>query len=168
EGPVGWGECSPRPGYACDPGGAEDAVREAVFVAWPVPVRVEVEVNALVPAVDPAAAAELATAAAAAGFTTVKVKVGAGPPGNDIDRVAAVRAALGPGGRIRLDANGAWDVDGAVAALGRLAVFDLELVEQPVLDIGDLARVRRRVAVAVAADESIRSPGDARRLAALD
>ena len=168
EGPVGWGEFSPLPGYPCDPGRCEDAVREAVFVAWPVPVRDEVAVNALVPAVDPAAAAELATAAAAAGITTVKVKVGAGPPGDDVDRVAAVRAALGPAGRIRLDANGAWDVDGAVAALDRLAVFDLELVEQPVSDIGDLARLRRRVAVPVAADESVRSPGDARRLAALD
>ncbi|HEY0396767.1 MAG TPA: enolase C-terminal domain-like protein, partial [Acidimicrobiia bacterium] len=78
------------------------------------------------------------------------------------------RSALGPAGRIRVDANGAWDTDSAVAAIERLAAFDLELVEQPVADLGDLARVRRRVAVPVAADESLRSLGDARRLAALD
>jgi len=127
-----------------------------------------VPVNGLVPAVEADTAERLAAEAAAAGMTTVKVKVGGGPIGDDADRVAAVRAALGPGGRIRLDANGAWDVDTAVAALQHLARFDLELVEQPVADLADLARVRRRVPVPVAADESLRSLGDARRLAALD
>jgi O-succinylbenzoate synthase len=168
EGPAGWGEFSPLPGYPCDPRQCEEAVREAVFVAWPSPVRAEVPVNALVPAVDADTAARLATEAAVAGMTTVKVKVGGGPLAEDADRVAAVRAALGPAGRIRLDANGAWDVETAVAAIERLAGFDLELVEQPVADLGDLARVRRRVTVPVAADESLRSLGDARRLAALD
>jgi O-succinylbenzoate synthase len=168
EGPAGWGEFSPLPGYPCDPRRCEEAVREAVFVAWPAPVRGDVPVNALVPAVDATTAERLAAEAAAAGMTTVKVKVGDGPLADDADRVAAVRSALGPSGRIRLDANGAWDIDSAVAAIERLAAFDLELVEQPVADLGDLARVRRRVAVLVAADESLRSLGDARRLAALD
>jgi O-succinylbenzoate synthase len=167
EGPLGWGEFSPLPGYPCDPRQCEEAVREAVFLGWPKPVRSGVAVNALVPAVDPATAAQLASDAVAAGITTVKVKVGDGPLSGDADRVAAVRAALGPGGRIRLDANGAWDAATAVAAIERLAAYDLELVEQPVADLADLAQVRRRVAVPVAADESIRSLGDARRLAAL-
>ncbi|MEW6475151.1 MAG: o-succinylbenzoate synthase [Actinomycetota bacterium] len=168
EGPLGWGEFSPLPGYPCDPRQCEEAVREAVFLGWPAAVRSEVPVNALVPAVDAGAAERLAAEAAAAGMSTVKVKVGGGPLADDADRVAAVRAALGPGGRIRLDANGAWDVDTAVSALNRVAGYDLELVEQPVADLADLAEVRRRVAVPVAADESIRSLGDARRLAALD
>lgn len=168
EGPMGWGEFSPLPGYPCDPRHCEEAVREAVFLGWPAAVRAAVPVNGLVPAVAPEAAAELAAEAAAAGLTTLKVKVGGGPLADDADRVAAVRAALGPSGRIRLDANGAWDVDAAVTAIGRLAPFDLELVEQPVADLADLAEVRRRVAVPVAADESLRSLGDARRLRALD
>ena len=168
EGPAGWGEYSPLPGYACDPGRCEAAAREAAVVGWPAGVRAEVPVNALVPAVDPETAAAFTTDAAAAGMTTVKVKVGGGPVAGDADRVAAVRAALGRAGRIRLDANGAWDVDTAVAALDRLAGFDLELVEQPVADLEDLARVRRRVAVPVAADESVRTLDGARRLAALD
>jgi o-succinylbenzoate synthase len=167
EGPVGWGEFSPLPGYPCDPRRCEEAVREAVFLGWPAPVRSEVPVNALVPAVDAETAAQLAAEAGAAGMTTVKVKVGDGPLADDVDRVAAVRAALGPGGRIRLDANGAWDVDTAVVALDRLGAYDLELVEQPVADLADLAKVRRRVAVPVAADESVRGLGGARRLAAL-
>jgi O-succinylbenzoate synthase len=168
EGPLGWGEFSPLPGYSADPRKCEEAVREAVFVGWPAPVRAEVPVNALVPAVPAETAAELAAEAVAAGMLTVKVKVGGGPLTDDADRVAAVRATLGSAGHIRLDANGAWDVDTAVIALGRLTGFDLELVEQPVADLGDLAQVRRRVAVPVAADESLRSLGDARRLAALD
>jgi O-succinylbenzoate synthase len=168
EGPAGWGEFSPLPGYRCDPRQCEEAVREAVSVGWPPPLRTEVPVNALVPAVDADTAAQLATEAAATGMTTVKVKVGSGSLSDDADRVAAVRGALGPAGRIRLDANGAWDVDTAVAALECLAGFDLELVEQPVADLDDLARVRRRVAVRVAADESLRSLDDARRLNALD
>ena len=167
QGPAGWGEFSPLPGYPCDPRRCEEAVREAVLVGWPAAVRTAIPVNALVPAVDAATALRLATEAVAAGVTTVKVKVGGGPLADDADRVAAVRDALGPAGRIRLDANGAWDVDGAVEALARLGGFDLELVEQPVPDLADLARVRRRVSVRVAADESLRSLGDARRLAAL-
>jgi len=167
EGPAGWGEFSPLAGYACDPGACEEAVKEAVFVGWPPPRRAEVAVNGLVPAVDAATAGALATEAVAAGVTVLKVKVG-GDPSADVDRVAAVRAALGPAGRIRLDANGAWDVDTAVAMIGRLGRFGLELVEQPVAGLADLAGVRRRVAVPVAADESLRGLGDARRLAALD
>ena len=167
EGPAGWGEVSPLPGYPCDPGRCEEAAREAVLLGWPPAARAEIPVNALVPAVGPDAAAALATDAAAAGMTTVKVKVGGGPAMDDADRVAAVRAALGPAGRIRLDANGAWDVETAVLVLERLAGFDIELVEQPVADLADLAQVRRRVAVPVAADESVRTLENARRLAAL-
>ena len=98
----------------------------------------------------------------------MKVKVG--DPG-DLDRVAAVRAAVGPTVALRVDANGAWDVDAAVAAIGRMSVYDLELVEQPVASMEDLAAVRRRVAVPIAADECVRSVDDARalrRLAAAD
>ena len=165
---MGWGEYSPLPGYPCDPARCEEAAREAAIVGWPAAVRAEVPVNGLVPAVDPETAAELAAAAVASGVMTVKVKVGGGSLSEDADRVAAVREAVGPRGRIRLDANGAWEVDTAVTAVERLEAFDLELVEQPVAGLEDLARVRRRVAVPVAADESVRSLDDARRLAALD
>jgi O-succinylbenzoate synthase len=116
---------------------------------------------------SPDEAAALAAAAVGAGFGCVKVKVGVtAGTGDDIDRVAAVRDAVGPAVSLRVDANGAWDVDTAVAVLAALAAYDLELAEQPVASIGDLAAVRRRVTVPVAADECIRSIDDARRLAA--
>lgn len=167
EGPQGWGEFSPLPGYPSDPLRCEEAAREAASVGWPGAVRNAVPVNGLVPAVDPETAGVLAGEAVASGVTTVKVKVGGGSLSDDADRVAAVRNAVGAKGRIRLDANGAWDVDTALEALARLAGFDLELVEQPVAELEELARVRRRVAVPVAADESVRGLDDARRLAAL-
>jgi O-succinylbenzoate synthase len=159
EGPAGWGEWSPLPGYPSDPEVCRRAAEEAAVVDWPRAVRDRVRVNGLVPAVPPDDAAALA-----AGWADVKVKVG---DAGDVSRVAAVRDAIGPAGRLRVDANGSWDVETAVAAIARLAPFDLELVEQPVAALDDLALVRRRVGVPVAADECVRDVDDARRLAAL-
>jgi len=117
----------------------------------------EVPVNATVgaPGLEDAAAA--AKRAVDAGFRTIKLKVGiAGSPSAEVERVAAVRAAVGPDVALRLDANGAWAPDEAVALLRRLAAYDLDLVEQPVPpgDFAGLARVRRAVDVPIAADES--------------
>ena len=61
---------------------------------------------------------------------------------DDLDRVAAVRDLLGPGGRIRVDANGGWNVAEAQHALGALAAYRLEYAEQPCMDVADLARLR--------------------------
>jgi O-succinylbenzoate synthase len=112
------------------------------------------------------------------GCTTVKVKVAerGGAPADDADRVAAVRDAIGPVGRVRVDANGGWSVAEAADALARLAAYDLEYAEQPcatVEELRDLRLVlaRRGVDVAVAADESIRKAADplrVRDLAAAD
>lgn len=159
-GPAGWGEMSPLPGYPCDPARARAAAEDSACRPWPTAVRTSVAVNVLVPALTPEEAA-----AAASGHRWVKVKVGdPGGVDRDVDRVAAVRAALGPGPGIRVDANGAWDLDTAVDAISRLSVYDLELVEQPVATLEDLASVRRKVSVPVAADECIRDLADARRL----
>ena len=155
-GPAGWGEWSPLPGYPSDPATCRRAAEEAATADWPRARRTEVRVNALVPAVAPDVAAR-----SAAGHRDVKVKVG--DPG-DVDRVAAVRDAIGPRARLRVDANGAWDVATAVERITAMAPYDLELVEQPVAAIDDLAIVRRKVDVAVAADECVRTVDDARRL----
>ena len=115
-----------------------------------------VPVNATIGAVDRAGAALAAAAAASAGFGCVKVKVGVG---DDAGRVAAVRAAAGPEMELRLDANGAWDVEQAIAAIGSLEAVGLELVEEPVHGIQALAQVRRAVPVRVAMDETAGEPG---------
>jgi O-succinylbenzoate synthase len=92
------------------------------------------------------------------------------PLADDLARVEAVRDALGPSGRVRVDANGAWEVDEAVAALRELdrAAGGLEYVEQPCATVEDLAAVRRRVGVPVAADESIRRAADPYRVRDLE
>ena len=164
EGPAGWGEWSPLPGYPCDPTVCRRAAEEAAGGTWPPPRRPQVAVNALVPGVAPDEAAALAAAAVGRGFRALKVKVG---DDRGLDRVAAVRDAAGPHVTIRVDANGAWDVDAAVVALARMARYDLELAEQPVASLEDLAALRRRVDVPLAADEAVRDLADARRLHAL-
>jgi O-succinylbenzoate synthase len=166
EGPSGWGECSPLPGYPCEESKARRAAVEAACEHWPVAVRDDVEVNALVPALAPDAAARLAAEFVSEGFRTIKIKVG--PTATDESRVWAIRDAVGPTVKLRLDCNGTWDIDTAVAVINRLAAVDLEIIEQPVAMLDELARLRRLVSVPLAADESVRSTEDARRLAALD
>jgi O-succinylbenzoate synthase len=172
-GPAGWAEWSPFLDYA----GEElvpwlRAAVEAAQVGWPAPVRTEVPVNSTIPAVGPEQAWALARAA---GCATAKVKVAepGGSLGDDVARVEAVRDALGPSGRVRVDANGGWAVDQALSAIRALDRFDLEYVEQPCEAVTELADLRRRLArsgrpVRIAADESIRLAADPYRVAELE
>ncbi len=116
----------------------------------------EVTVNATVGATDRAGAAEQAARAVRLGFGCVKVKVGVG---DDAGRVAAVRAAVGPHVALRVDANGAWDVEGAVRAIEALAPVGLELVEEPTHGLEGVREVRERVAARVAIDETAAEHG---------
>ena len=174
QGRAGWGEFSPFTEYD-DPTAAPwlRAAREAADVGWPAPVRDRVPVNVTVPAVGPEQAADVVRRSA--GCRTAKVKVA--EPGqtvaDDEARVAAVRAALvegGADGRIRVDANGAWSVEQAVAAIAAIdrAAGGLEYVEQPCASVEELASVRRRVDVPIAADESIRRAADPYRVRDLE
>jgi o-succinylbenzoate synthase len=167
-GPAGWGEFSPFPDYddrTCVRWLA--AAREAADDGWPQPVRDAIPVNAIVPAVDPATAHDLVTAS---GCSTAKVKVAeAGQAlADDIARVEAARDALGRDGHLRVDANGAWSVDEAVEALKRLDAFELEYAEQPVRTLEEMATLRKRVDVRLAADESVRTAEDPMRVAGLE
>ena len=170
-GPAGWGELSPFLEY--DARVAAPWLRcalEAADEGWPEPLRGTVPVNVTVPAVGPEQAAAIVRAGN--GCTTAKVKVA--EPGQtraeEEARLEAVRDALGPAGRIRVDANGGWSVDEAVEAVRALdrAAGGLEYVEQPCASVEDLARVRRRVDVPVAADESIRRAEDPYRVRDLE
>lgn len=174
EGPSGWGEFAPFVEY-------DDAESsrwlaagiEAAYAAWPAAVRDVVPVNATVPAIRPDEVPDVL--ARFDGCTTAKVKVAEAGQSldDDLDRVAAVREAMGPSAHIRVDANGGWDLETAVTALARLAAYDLEYAEQPCARVEDLAALRKALArngieVPVAADESIRKAEDPLRVAELE
>jgi L-Ala-D/L-Glu epimerase len=116
--------------------------------------------NATLAAGEPSLVAERASEWAARGYTTFKLKLGTG---HDAEQVAAVRDAIGPDARIRIDANGVWPVQQAVEMLSRLERFEIELAEQPAAHLEGLAEVRRRSRIPIAADESVVSPEDAER-----
>lgn len=164
EGPEGWTEFSPFAEYEDE----EAAVwlAAAIDFGWtapPAPLRDRIPVNATVPAVDPDSVP--AVLARFPGCRTAKVKVAAADQtlAQDVARVAAVRRALGPEGRVRLDANGGWTVDEAERAVHALAEYDLEYLEQPCATVEELAEIRERTAyldIPVAADESVRRAAD--------
>ncbi|NYG58866.1 O-succinylbenzoate synthase [Nocardioides daedukensis] len=169
-GDAGWAEWSPFLEYG--PEVAEPWLRcaeESANEAMPEPLRDQVPVNVTVPATTPERAHEIVTHG---GCRTAKVKVAETGQtiDDDIARLEAVRDAIGPGGLIRIDANGGWSVEEAVAAIRVLerAAGGLEYVEQPTASVEDLALVRRAVDVPIAADESIRRAADPYRVRDLE
>ena len=121
-----------------------------------------IPVNHTLPAGPPEETARAAKRALRDGYSCFKVKVGLP---DDVERVAAVRQAIGSWPALRLDANGAWGVEEAVERIEALEPFDLQLVEQPCKTLEELARVRRAVAVPVGADESVTGPDEVRAAA---
>jgi O-succinylbenzoate synthase len=165
EGPNGWAEWSPFTEYADEEAAVWLAAAiEFAFGAEPALVRTEIGINATLPAVSPA---EVAGALEPFGkFRTVKIKVA--EPGqsieDDLARVAEVRR-LYPDARIRLDANGGYEVEQAVTLGNALAESGapIDYLEQPVKTIGELAEVRlklKHLGILVAADESVRKVSD--------
>ncbi|MGN6523546.1 MAG: o-succinylbenzoate synthase, partial [Actinomycetes bacterium] len=168
QGEAGWAEFSPFPDYdAATCARWLQAAREIADHGFPAPVRDVVPVNTTVPAVDAATAHGLVRAS---GCTTAKVKVAETGQtlADDIARVEAVRDALGRTGKLRVDANAAWTVDEAVPAIKALDAFELEYVEQPVPSLEEMAQLRRRIDVPLAADESVRRAEDPLRVAGLE
>jgi o-succinylbenzoate synthase len=182
DGAVGYGEAAPLPSYD---GVSVDDVAEALQNGSPGPPHARtaeemahldlaarregrplgepgaeaIAVNRTLGAGPPEEVAARAAMGVREGFSCFKVKVGLP---DDLERVAAVRLAVGPWPAIRLDANGAWTVEQAVAAINELAQFDIQLVEQPCRTLEEMAEVRRAVTVPVAADESVATPADVR------
>jgi L-alanine-DL-glutamate epimerase-like enolase superfamily enzyme len=102
------------------------------------------------------------------GFRHLKVKLGLDVE-RDVAAVAAVRQAVGPEVRLRLDANQGWGRQDAVAALARIAQYDVQYCEQPVPkdDVEGLAYVAERSPVPLMADEAVFTPADVLRIARL-
>jgi L-alanine-DL-glutamate epimerase-like enolase superfamily enzyme len=126
-------------------------------------------VNGTIGFAAPREGAQAALQAIEAGFTTLKLKAGAERETEDlVARVRAIRQAVGPDVRLRLDVNGAWDLPTAEERLDAVARFEIQYVEQPLPadDTAGAAELRRHVSVPVAADEAVYAPSAARRLLA--
>ncbi|OZE20637.1 O-succinylbenzoate synthase [Rhodococcus sp. 05-2254-6] len=159
-GPAGWGEFSPFPEY--DDAESAPWLASAIEAAWdgpPSPLRRRIPVNATVPAVAASDVASVLSRFPGAETAKVKVAEKGQTLADDVARVRAVRELVP---RVRVDANGGWSVDEAVAALAALtADGPLEYAEQPCASVPELVEVRRRVrGVRIAADESIRRAED--------
>jgi o-succinylbenzoate synthase len=122
-----------------------------------------VRCNATLVAGEPGAVAAEAESWAADGFSSFKLKLGAG---DDVGQVRAVREAVGPAASIRVDANGAWSLETAKRRLAALEPFDVELAEQPVATLEESVELAASTLIPIAADESIESREDAERAAA--
>lgn len=137
--------------------------RGASVAAVVPPRRASVTYGGIVTAGSIDAAARRAAQMKLVGLSDIKLKVGIG---DDMERVAAVRQAIGPEVSLRLDANGAWDLAEALQVLPPLAPFDVAAVEQPLPRgaVGDLRILREASPIPVMVDESLVTVDDAERL----
>lgn len=152
---------------------AAAAIEEAVLDAWAKgaglsvtrllggPFRDKIETDVTIGIMKPEDQAARAVKYVEQGFRTLKIKLGADPD-EDIQRIRAVRDAVGEGVRIRVDANQGWSVENAVRVISKLASYDVEYVEQPVKwdDINGLATVRKNSPLPITVDESVKTAVD--------
>lgn len=163
-GPAGWTEFSPFVEY--DDTEAAPWLAAAIEYGWgtiPAPRRDRIPVNATLPAVAPDRIEAVLARFGPARTVKVKVAERGQVLADDVARVRATRAFLGPEGRIRVDANGGWNVDEAEHAAHALAEFDLEYLEQPCATVPELVELRERLhdwQLPIAADESVRKAAD--------
>jgi o-succinylbenzoate synthase len=139
--------------------GRRAAAEHGEAAGEPVP---PVRCNATLVAGEPAAVAAEAERWASDGFTSFKLKLGTG---DDVGQVRAVREALGATACIRVDVNGAWDLETAVRKLAELEPFDIELAEQPVATLEEAAELTASTLIPIATDESVATHADAKRAA---
>jgi o-succinylbenzoate synthase len=121
-----------------------------------------VPVNAAIPRGAPDSMARRAREFAQSGIGTIKLKLGGASVAEEVERVRAVRDAVGSSVRIRIDVNQSWSEREAIEAIEKLAPYTIEYCEQPVAAINALARVRSESPIPIAADESVRDLASAR------
>ena len=123
------------------------------------PTRAEVAVNAVIGTKAKEAAIAAAQAAIDKGFHCIKLKTGWGvSAGEEIERIAAVRDAIGPAAHLRLDANESWKLEEAIAILSHCVPYDIQYVEQPLQarDLAGMRALRQAVPIPLAVDEALR------------
>lgn len=131
----------------------------------PARVRARIPVNTVSGGITTEAVVASARAAIASGFTCLKLKLTDAAPAA-LERVAAVRDAIGYPPRLRLDANESWSRDQARTLLTACAAYDIEYVEQPLPadDLAGMVSLRRSTPIPLAVDEALTSLESARRI----
>lgn len=163
-GPGGLAEASPLAGYFDDVAACHAAAIATVVAPWPERRRERVAVNGLIPLGPIDAAIARACEQRDRGVTCFKIKV---DDGRDVERVAAVRNALGPDVALRVDANARWSLDQAREFARAAQGFDIEYIEDPVGTLEDCAALRGEEIIPVAVDMLVRDRADALRAQAL-
>ena len=144
--------------------GALEAARDATG-SIPASPPTQIPVSATIAFSGPAAGADAAAQAIELGFQTLKLRAGFERSTDQlVDRLRALRAAVGPEPRLRIDAAGAWDLETATERIAAIESFRIEYVEQPLTawDLIGHAALQERVRVPIALDESVDSEGAAR------
>jgi O-succinylbenzoate synthase len=163
DGPVGWGEFGAFLEY--EPAEAAHWLAAGIEAAYSEPLsplRHRIPINATVPAVGADEVPDVLARFPGAGTAKVKVAESGQSLADDVARVNAVRALVPT---VRVDANGGWSVaEAAAAATALTADGRLEYMEQPCATVPELAELRRRIDVPIAADESIRKADDPLRV----
>lgn len=159
-GPGGLAEASPLPGYFDDARACHEAAIATVARPWPVPRRDAIAVNALIPSGPLEEATARALHAHAGGVTCFKIKV---IDPHDVERIAAMRTALGPAARLRVDSNARWSLAQAREFLREVRQFDIEYIEDPVDTLEACAALRAEQIVPVAVDMLVRDRAEADR-----
>lgn len=167
EGPNGWAEWSPFLEYPDEEAAVWlSAAIEFAYGGMPTLHRDRIAVNATLPAVTPDQVERVLARYGTFGTVKIKVAEPGQTPGQDVDRIVAVRK-LYPDAKIRLDANGGWSPELSFSFIKALAGqgIELEYLEQPCKTIDELARLRQMIAessfnVPIAADESVRKASD--------
>ena len=125
-----------------------------------------IPVNAVIGAQEIAATVQQARQMVEAGFSCLKIKMGNNDPIDEIERVKAVRTAIGPSIQLRLDANEGWTFEQALTILTACSDWHIQYVEQPLPahDINGMRELQRAVSIPLAADEAVRDLNSVRAL----
>jgi L-alanine-DL-glutamate epimerase-like enolase superfamily enzyme len=130
------------------------------------PYHETVKVPVVLSIQEPERMAEEAKLAAEKGYSSIKIKIGHDVD-MDIERVKAVRAAVGPAVQLRVDVNQGWkNVTTSLYALKRLEECGIDWIEQPILadDIDGLAEIRQKTTIPVMIDEGLHGSKELRQV----
>ncbi len=139
------------------------ALRQPLYALLGGKIRQRIETAEVIGFDKPALMAEAALSLKQQGFRTIKMKIGSGNVKLDVERVAAVRNAIGSDVDLRVDANNSYAVEKAIELGRRIRKYEIAYFEQPVSakNLRGLARVRKAIDIPISADEAVHDAADA-------